>query len=205
MKQIVAKTLCLGALLGMVSSAQAITFTINAPQTSVLPAGGTSAWKVVLDTTDFISWTVTSITDALVPGQTPGNVNSITFTFFDGDGFTGSVLNGLAGGTGGVTTIGGTVASTAANPWQYDVSPSGFTATGLQTPLQSQNAGGTLPQFSGQFTLNGAAKSMVISLQGQPQQWQGTLATTVTPELPGSALLSVALLPLGLVIRKRMA
>jgi hypothetical protein len=204
MKQIVATTLCLGALLGMGSSAQAITFTFNAGQTSILPVGGTSAWRVSMTSTDFISWTVNSIT-AVAPGQVPGNVNSITFTFFDGENFTGSVLNGIAGGSGGTGTVG--VGNPVVSPWTYDVNPAGFSALGGQTPLQPGVANAA--QFSGAFTLaGGPAKSMIISLQGQPQQWQGQLgsfATDVTPELPGSALLSVALLPLGLVLRKRMA
>jgi hypothetical protein len=203
MKQLVAKTLCLGAVIGMVSSAQAITYTFNATQTSILPTVGTSAWTIVLDTADNVLWKINSITAA--PGQTPGNVNAITFTFYD-DTFTGNTIFGVAN-PGAPGTFGNVNGGSPA--WTYDDSPGvTFVADTSSNILSANNI------FTGQFSLASAnAQSFVVSLQGNPHQWQGKQAlipipnatATLTPELPGSALLGVALLPLGLMLRKRMA
>ena len=194
MKNMIATTLCLGAMLGMVSSAQAITYDFNVLQTSIIPAGGTgiTGWNVKMNSVDNITWNVTSVS-ALGGIATPTNAQTIQFSFFDGLGITGNLINGTAGGTGSV----------AASAWAYDNNPGvRYDAAGGATVLAANGSN----SFSGGFTLaNGSAKSLLVNIQGQTGQWQGIVSPLgLTPEMPGSALLLVALLPLGLVVRKHM-
>jgi uncharacterized protein YceK len=207
MKNIVAKTLCLGALLLPVSSAHAVlNFNFNVIQSSFLPDGGqgTTGWNVIMRSTDALDtvWVVDSITAMGGTFKPLEDATTINFTFTTGLNGSGSIVQGTPGGTGGVNNPG-------FNNWDYQPG-TGLTGikfdTGLSNTVLSANAGPT-DTFKAGFTLaNGNAKSLLVNIQGPTGQWQGLVSPLgVTPELPGSALLSVALLPLGLVLRKRMA
>ncbi len=195
MKQILARTLCVAALLSAVSAAQAALYNFNVLRT----AGGTTGWNVQLESTDFITWNVLGIQSlggadaATVPADT------INFSFFDGPDvmLDNQVL--MVSGSGG-TNVG-------PNPLlggDWDMDPFKF-----NTPLGSRQLQPTGPNsnvFTGSFTLDNSlqAKYLQMRIQGPVEQWNSDIIPVV-PEMPGGVLLLAALVPVGFIARKRFA
>lgn len=194
MKQILARTLCVAALLSAVSAAQAALYNFNVLRT----AGGTTGWNVQLESTDLINWNVLGIQSLAGSDMATAPADTINFSFFDGSDVTVSNQILMVSGAGG-TNIG-------PNPllggdWEMD--PFKF-----NTPLgarQLQPSGPNSNIFTGSFTLeSGDARYLQMRIQGPVEQWNSDIVPLV-PEMPGNVLLLAALVPVGFIARKRFA
>lgn len=197
MKQILAKTLCVAALLTAVSAAQAALYSYNF--NALRTAGGTTGWNVQLETDDWITWNVIGIQSLAGADAATANADTIAFSFFDDIPINTANQVLMVSGTGG-TNIG-------PNPlqggdWVQD--PFKF-----NTPLgarQLQPSGPNSSIFTGSFTLDNSlqAKYLQMRIQGPVEQWN-TQLIAVTPEMPGGVLLLAALIPVGFIARKRFS
>lgn len=185
-------------LLLMAASAQAahLEFAANA-QNTVPPSNG--KWNVTMDSADLINWTVSITGDSV--SFPNADVQQITLTFFDASFNSINVLSGDGGVVSPTYTDWGATVGTnikfdkpagTAN-WLLSSNPGGAPPAG--------NTGGSV--FNGFLTLDSSIKvgSVTVNMQDSGRQWNGN--APVTPEGSALAALLPALLPIGMVIRRR--
>jgi len=187
MKRILASLVCLAGLLLSASSAHAITLQLDAlAQPNTIPQS-LGSYHVTLNSADFQTWTVNIVANS--GANTPNSaVHQITLNFFD-PAFNSQVVNSASGATGAA--------------WSTSFLPAqgvGFTAPG-PGPQWLQADGSN--QFNGTMTLASplTVGSITVNLQDTGRQWNGNVA--ITPEAGAVAQFLPALLPVGLVLRRR--
>lgn len=188
MKKLFALLVCLAGLLVTVSSAHAEVFSFNATKQSNGNPPALGMWDVLIQRAGNSGATATwSINIKATTGALPnGDVSQISFGLFDGFDNDITFTPVL-----GQTAPGGI--------WSNDSFGFSTTSAGLVLRKTGTNA------FSGSFTTasNVAVAKVTTLLQNRRQQWYGETAQSLAPEMPGAALLLPALLPVGLVLRKK--
>lgn len=212
MKKNMLTALCGLGLMAVVAPAHAYTYNFNSLITNK-PGAGPEGWNVIMNSTDNQNWTI-SVT-ALGGASTPLDpANNIQIFFSKNADLapggnvnvtsgTGSTNAGGAGNLGGAWgRIGGNFSALAA-PTQTDL----LVATGQSAVVYGTAPAGTYTSntFTGSFGLaNNLAKGFRVSVSGVDGFLYSSVVQTVAPEMPGAALLLVALLPLGFAVRKHM-
>jgi hypothetical protein len=201
MKQIFAKTLCVAALLTAVTAAQAAVYNFNVLRTSPPGSGlGTQGWNVQLSTADNISWNIDGIQSLVGPNAAIANASTIEFTFFDGM----NNIIGVVGGSGATSPV--QIVPPVGGSWGAPDSFGKFT-TGDPT-LFLRPSGSFSTMFTGDFQLDpfaDPASYFTVGIQGPGgNQWSTRGPINLTPEMPGGVLLLAALIPVGLIARKRL-
>jgi hypothetical protein len=196
MKQLLAKTLCVAGLLTAVSAAHAGAYNLNVTRTSGLGAANTG-WSVSLYTSDNITWDVLGIQSLAGANMAAADANVVSIAFLDDMGNQIDWVSSLNPATSPVVgPLGG--------PWLTNLSNSRFESPDSTKNLKPSGATSTL--FKGQFTLDPSlnASTFVVNVQGSLAQWSTSAPVPITPEMPAGVLLLAALVPVGLIARRRM-
>lgn len=181
-------------------------------------------WNVTLNTLDNVNWTIVVTGD--LTSLPNADTRTMTLTFWDSNG---SIVDGLYGsafgGVNGVVDGSGKYVASGTNWTGYDNSsitfdrtvagygPSSSASNWLLVPAAFGNAD---PQgnsggyyFTGNFSLSSSnAKTVSMNLEDTTRQWftAGPAPggrVPLVPEASSMALLLPALLPLGVVLRRR--
>ena len=181
------------ALLGsvmMAAPAKAAVFAFDVPSNPPSPASG--SWRVTLTTTDFISWTQTTVANG-IPNVPNFAANSVEITLW----------SSLAPLTAVAPVAGSTTHSPApGGGWTFTALPS--TSKWDHSPLGSPIPTDGSDFLGGSFSVaNDKAKFVTISVQGDAtSQWFLNNAVLV-PEPASMTLAAAGLAPLAGLLKRR--
>lgn len=212
MKKNILTALCGIGLLMVVAPAHAYTYNFNATLSNagLIPGNpGPQGWNVIMTSADNQNWNVTI--QALGGANTPLDpANNIQFFFLRTGGttlvtgFDPTAGSTTAGGAGNVAAVWsrnganfnptnattGLLVATGQNPADFGLGPSGSYTSNV---------------FTGSFATNNPfAQRFGVTVSGIGGYTYTSSLQSVAPEMPGAALLLVALLPLGFAVRKHM-
>jgi hypothetical protein len=178
---------------------------------TVTPAqGNVGTYNVVIFEDSIFSFHINSVTSNANPANTP-DVDQVRMYFYKGLNGTGQALGSTAtlmGGTDALGTNWGVAHS--GNIYEQYTGQASTAIKGAGGNLFQQQAGGYFNLGWGpESNFHGVAQSFTIQLQqiGTADQWSETFNITdfSTPETSSFALLLPGLVPLGIVLRRRIA